>query len=169
VGLNLDVAGAVGISPGIAAATSGLDLSAAVTLVRPTDTQEFSHRCLGLTALVSAAWTRSAPREESVLVGPRWDAGDVHGTGYVRILGGVRRFSGIRAQSPGQPRFSDVSVAVGVGAGIEVIGFLLEVNWIASPWAAEASHRLSFSVGYTRSFRLGSRALPRERAPGTPR
>lgn len=92
---HLDLAGTGGISPGIGASTTALDLSGAVTFVRTTEPDEFSHRCRGLTVVLSSIYARSAPelanpREQSLMVGPRWDSGDSDGTGYIRLVGGVR-------------------------------------------------------------------------------
>src|SRR5436190_21115654 len=96
---DLDVSGKVGVTPGIAAATTGLDVSGAVTLVRTNQRDEFSHRCWGLTAMVTTVWAGStpdagSPREQGIFVGPRLDSGDVHGTGFVRVFAGARHLSG---------------------------------------------------------------------------
>jgi hypothetical protein len=156
---NLDLAGTAGIKLGIGAATTGADLSGAVTVARSTEFDEFSHRCLGLTTMFSGVWSRSEPgmadaRERSVLVGPRWDAGDLDGAAFVRILGGVRQVSGLRATSDGHVGFSETTGGVGAGFGVAVAGVLLDVNWVISPWADETPQRLTFGLGYIWSVPL---------------
>ena len=136
---NLDFTGGVGVSPGMGAATTSLDLSGAVTVLRTThQDDEFHHRCRGLTARFSGS-----PNERSLMVGPQWDAGDPDGTLFVRVLAGVRK--------PSSPA-SELTPAVGAGVGMAVGPILLDVNWIVSPWAERAPQRLSVSLGYTWSF-----------------
>ena len=141
---NADVAATVGIGPGIGAATTGLDLSGAVTVVRTTESEVFNHRCLGLTTMFTVT-----PHERAFLVGPRWDAGDDDGSGFVRLLAGVRNVSA--------PDRSQSTVGIGAGAGLSIGGVLLDVNWIISPWAEHAPQRLSVSAGYIWSFPLDRR------------
>jgi len=157
---NLDVSGKVGVSPGIAAATTGLDVSGAVTLVRTNQLDEFSHRCWGLTAMVTTVWAGStpdtgSPREQGIFVGPRLDSGDIHGTGFVRVFAGARHLSGHGPASDGRATFSKTTLGVGAGVGLEVLGVLFDINWVMSPWEAESSNRLTVSAGYIRSFRRG--------------
>jgi hypothetical protein len=152
---DLDLSGTVGVSPGIGAATTGLDLSGAVTLVRTNQWDEFHHRCLGLTAMATTLWAGStpdagSPREQGIFVGPRLDAGDVHGAGFVRVFAGARHLS-----SDGPVTVSQTTLGIGAGVGLEVLGVLFDINWLMSPWEARSSNRLTVSVGYIRSFRLG--------------
>ena len=144
---NFDIAGTIGVTAGIGAATSGLDVSGAAAVVRTRRPAPSQHRCLGLTAMVTIA-----PREWSVLTGPRWDAGDLEGVAFVRILAGLRHISGPPRQSDGEPEWSASTLGVGAGAGVSVLGVLLDVNWVMSPWDERAPHRLSISLGYIRSF-----------------
>jgi len=148
---NLDIAGTAAISPGIGAATTGLGLSGAVTIVRSAESGDFDHRCVGLTAMFTGLWSRSEPpaanaRERSVLFGPRWDAGDLDGTAFVRVLAGLRRSGG--ANPPAG------TIGIGAGVGMAVGAVLLDVNWVVSPWSDEASHRLTVGIGYIWSRRL---------------
>ena len=155
---NLDIAGTAGISPGIGAATTGLDVSAAVAVVRSTESGDFGHRCFGLTTMFTGLWARSEPgtagaRERSVLVGPRWDAGDLDGMAFVRVLGGVRQLSGPSPTPNGQPESSDTTVAVGAGLGVAVLGVLVDLNWVMSPWFEGSSQRVTVGIGYVWSPR----------------
>lgn len=135
---NMDIAGTVGIRPGIGGTTTGITLSVAATVVRTRETEPFHHRCLGVTVMLDGG-----PGERSLVAGPRWDAGGPDGTGFIRILAGVRRFS----DTVREPLF-----AFGAGAGVEIVGVLLDLNWIVSPAAEGAPHRLSVSVGKIWSF-----------------
>ena len=148
-GWNLDFSGSAGISPGIGAAATGLDLSGAVTLVRTTHPDELAHHCWGVTTLATTDWTRStsgaaSSHEVGVFAGPRWDYGDADGTGFVRVFAGARQLSEER----------NTTFAIGAGMGVEVLRVLLDVNWVMSPWNKHSPYRLTVSAGYMWSFRL---------------
>ena len=146
---SLDVSGMAGISPGFGDSTSALRLEGNVTFVRVSEPSEFSHRCLGLTFAFAAE-----PDEQAILTGPRWDAGDQEGTGYFRLLGGVRRVSSTRADATGQHDIRENIIGVGAGVGFVIGNVLMDVTWVMSPWEPEARHRVTFSLGYTWSWRL---------------
>jgi hypothetical protein len=150
---NVDLAGTIGVRPGLGATTTGVDVSGTVTLIRTTHSNVFDHRCTGLTAMFSAA-----PGERLMMLGPRWDAGDQEGTGFFRILGGVLNLTETVPTTNGRLKTSESLLAVGAGAGIAVGGVLLDVNWIMSPASERARHRLTVSAGYTWSvpFKRGS-------------
>jgi hypothetical protein len=155
---NVDLSGTAGVVPGVGAATTGFDLSAAVALVRSIESFEATHQCRGVTVMFTSVRARSSselasPREHAVLIGPRWDGGGFDGTLFLRVLGGVRSVSGFRTGTSGPEKFSKRAVGVGAGVGMEVLGVLFDVNWITSPWAEDTSSRLSVSIGYIWSSR----------------
>ena len=141
---NLDVGGSVGVRAGIGALTTSVDLSGSVTVVRTTETEPMSHRCLGLTAMFVGA-----SDERALFVGPRWDSGDDDGTVFLRILAGPRRLSGSLADSG-----SETTLGVGAGVGLAVGGLGFDVNWIMSPWAERGSQRVSVSLSFIWSVPL---------------
>jgi hypothetical protein len=144
---NGDLAGTVGLSAGLGAAKSRLDVSGAVTVVRTTRTADFGHRCLGVTAMASVA-----SGERLFLVGPRWDVGTLEGIAFARAVAGVRNVSGALRNADAGRGSSDTQFAVGAGAGVGVLGVLLDVNWIVSPASDRSRHRLTVSLGYMWSF-----------------
>ena len=150
---NVDFAGTVGMRPGIGAATTGMDVSGTVTVVRSTHADGFQHQCKGLTAMFSLA-----PGEQLMLVGPRWDVGDMGDAAFFRLLAGVRRLTETVPTSNGQLESSESTLGIGAGVGIAVGVVLLDVNWIVTPASERARHRLTVSAGYIWSvpFKGGS-------------
>ena len=150
---NVDFAATFGVRPGIGALTTGADVTGSVTVVHSTHADDFHHRCKGLTAMFSLA-----PGEQLLMLGPRWDAGDQEGTAFFRILAGVRKLTETVSTTTGPLETSESLLGVGAGAGVAVLGVMLDVNWIMSPASERARHRLTVSAGYTWSvpFKRGS-------------
>ena len=150
---NVDFGGTVGLRPGIGALTTGVDVTGTVTVVHSTHPDDLRHRCKGLTAMFSLA-----PGEQLLMLGPRWDAGYEEGTGFFRILAGIRKLTETVPSPNGRHETPESVFALGAGAGVAVGGVLLDVNWIVSPSSERARHRLTFSAGYVWSvpFKGGS-------------
>ena len=137
---NVDLSGTVGVRAGIGSTMTGVDVSGAVTVVRTVDLGQHERRGRGLTVMFDVA-----PGEWSALAGPRWDVGNEDGTAFLRVLAGVRRLY----DSSVQPETSESVFSVGAGIGAAVADVLLwDVNWIVSPTAERAAHRLTVSLGF---------------------
>ena len=137
---NVDLSGSIGVRAGIGSTTTDVDLSGAVTVGRTVDLGQRERRVRGLTLMFDVA-----PDEWSALAGPRWGVGNEDGIGFLRVLAGLRRLhdSGV------WPETSESVFAVGAGVGVAVAGaLLLDVNWVVSPTAERAAHRLTVSLGW---------------------